>query len=174
MKRSKRLFHSFILFLTPSARKRTEYIRKHRLFGSVGKNCLIQNSKLPLYSNLIFLHDNVRIASNVGFITHDVIHHVLNNKYPDEKFAERMGCIEVMDNVFIGAGTRIMYDTRIGSNVIIGAGSLDKLPHNGAVITILAVCGCTHKESYKDIFVVSILIPMAAMLILVSVWGVLV
>ena len=56
----------------------------------------------------------------------------------------------------------------------IGAGSLDKLPHNGAVITILAVCGCTHKESYKDIFVVSILIPMAAMLILVSVWGFLV
>ena len=56
----------------------------------------------------------------------------------------------------------------------IGAGSLDKLPHNGAVITILAVCGCTHKESYKDIFVVSILIPMAAMLILVSVWGLLV
>jgi len=148
MKRSKRLFHSFILFLTPSARKRTEYIRKHRLFGSVGKNCLIQNSKLPLYSNLIFLHDNVRIASNVGFITHDVIHHVLNNKYPDEKFAERMGCIEVMDNVFIGAGTRIMYDTRIGSNVIIGAGSLvtKDIPDNSVYAGVPARRICSFDE----------------------------
>jgi len=53
----------------------------------------------------------------------------------------------------------------------IAAGSLDKLPHNGAVITLLAVSGCTHKESYKDIFVVSVVIPMIALGILVIIWG---
>ncbi|WP_414447178.1 GntP family permease [Burkholderia sp. 22PA0099] len=32
------------------------------------------------------------------------------------------------------------------------AGGMDTLPHNGAVITLLAVTGLTHRESYRDIF----------------------
>jgi H+/gluconate symporter-like permease len=39
---------------------------------------------------------------------------------------------------------------------VIGAGTLDSLPHNGAVVTLLAVCGSTHRESYFDIVMVSI------------------
>ena len=42
----------------------------------------------------------------------------------------------------------------------LSSGGLDTLPHNGAVITTLAICGLTHKESYKDIFVTSVLIPI--------------
>jgi H+/gluconate symporter-like permease len=38
---------------------------------------------------------------------------------------------------------------------VIGAGTLDSLPHNGAVVTLLAVCGSTHRESYFDIVMVS-------------------
>ena len=37
------------------------------------------------------------------------------------------------------------------------SGGMDTLPHNGAVITLLAVCGMTHRESYKDIFVITLL-----------------
>ena len=48
----------------------------------------------------------------------------------------------------------------------IGAGSLDSLPHNGAVVTLLAVCGATHKESYFDIVMVGI---VSALLALVTV-----
>src|SRR4029079_10928802 len=33
------------------------------------------------------------------------------------------------------------------------SGGMDTLPHNGAVITLLAVTGLTHRSSYKDIFV---------------------
>lgn len=40
---------------------------------------------------------------------------------------------------------------------VIGAGTLDSLPHNGAVVTLLAVCDCKHNESYLDIVVVAIL-----------------
>jgi len=39
---------------------------------------------------------------------------------------------------------------------------LDTLPHNGAVITLLLICGLTHRESYADIFVVSVLVPIVA------------
>ena len=49
---------------------------------------------------------------------------------------------------------------------VIGAGSLDSLPHNGAVVTLLAVCGATHKESYFDIVMVGI---VGALLALVAV-----
>lgn len=46
--------------------------------------------------------------------------------------------------------------------VSLASGGLDTLPHNGAVVTLLAVCGITHKESYKDIFMVSLLGPLLA------------
>jgi H+/gluconate symporter-like permease len=57
---------------------------------------------------------------------------------------------------------------------VIGAGTLDSLPHNGAVVTLLAVCGSTHRESYLDIVVVSILgalIALAAVIVLGSTLG---
>lgn len=83
---------------------------------------------IPLYSNLIYLHNNVRMASNVVFVTHDIIHMMLNNRECDDSgyksYIERVGCIEVMDNVFIGTGVHILYGVRIGTNVIIGSGSL--------------------------------------------------
>jgi len=37
------------------------------------------------------------------------------------------------------------------------SGGMDTLPHNGAIITLLLVCGLTHKQSYKDIFVLTLL-----------------
>ncbi|SJN24245.1 D-beta-hydroxybutyrate permease [Micrococcus lylae] len=34
------------------------------------------------------------------------------------------------------------------------------MPHNGAVITLLMVCGMTHRESYKDVGMVTIVAPV--------------
>lgn len=49
---------------------------------------------------------------------------------------------------------------------VIGSGTLDILPHNGAVVTLLAVCGTTHRQSYFDIVMVGI---VGAVLSLVAV-----
>ena len=46
------------------------------------------------------------------------------NNIGDEYFQYVAGCIEVMDNVFIGSGTIILPNVKIGSNVIIGSGSI--------------------------------------------------
>ena len=57
---------------------------------------------------------------------------------------------------------------------VIGAGTLDSLPHNGAVVTLLAVCGSTHRESYLDIVMVAIvsaIIALASVIALGSVFG---
>jgi H+/gluconate symporter-like permease len=57
---------------------------------------------------------------------------------------------------------------------VIGSGTLDSLPHNGAVVTLLAVCGATHRDSYRDIVVVGIigaLVALVAVIVLGSLVG---
>jgi len=51
------------------------------------------------------------------------------------------------------------------------SGGMDTLPHNGAVITLLAVTGLTHRQSYRDIFVVSVLIATSAVLLAIGLYG---
>lgn len=53
----------------------------------------------------------------------------------------------------------------------ISSGGLDTLPHNGAVLTLLAVSNCTHKESYIDICITTCIIPLVSSLLLALVWG---
>ena len=148
MKRLNRLLLSAKLLSTRSASKRADFIRRKHLFGSVGKNCTLQIWQMPLYSNLIYLHNNVKIASNVGFVTHDIIHTMLNQKFSGGGYTERVGCIEIMDNVFIGSGTRILYNTRIGSNVIVGSGSLvnKDIPDNSVYAGVPARYICSFDE----------------------------
>jgi H+/gluconate symporter-like permease len=57
---------------------------------------------------------------------------------------------------------------------VIGAGTLDSLPHNGAVVTLLAVCGSTHGKSYFDIVMVGIvgaILALVAVIVLGSMFG---
>ena len=51
---------------------------------------------------------------------------------------------------------------------VISSGTLDSLPHNGAVVTLLAVCGLTHRDSYFDIVMVAV---VGAIIALVAVIG---
>lgn len=44
--------------------------------------------------------------------------------------------------------------------ISVGGGGLDSLPHCGAIISVLAVCGLTHKKAYFPIFVNCTVIPM--------------
>lgn len=46
------------------------------------------------------------------------------------------------------------------------SGGMDTLPHNGAVITLLAVTGLTHKSSYKDIFAMTVIKTLAVFVII--------
>jgi len=46
------------------------------------------------------------------------------------------------------------------------SGGMDTLPHNGAVITLLAVTGLSHRQSYKDIFAITLIKTMAVFFII--------
>lgn len=140
--RGERLRQTLRLYTVLSSTKRTKYLRDHHVFGSIGENCNIMSRTVPLYAKLIKLGNNVRLASNVTFVTHDVTHVMLNANpsLNGERFQKKIGCIEIQDNVFVGAGSTILYGVRIGSNVIIGAGSLvnKDIPSNSAVAGVPA------------------------------------
>jgi len=48
----------------------------------------------------------------------------------------------------------------------IASGGMDLLPHNGAVITLLAICGLTHRQSYLDILAISVIATLSGVVML--------
>lgn len=50
----------------------------------------------------------------------------------------------------------------------VATGGLDTLPHNGAVITLLAIAGLTHRQSYFDLAMVAMLAPFLSLLLLIG------
>lgn len=143
--RGKRLWATIRLWLISDAGKRSAFLREKGVFFHFGEGSLFMDRIVPLYPELISIGSNVKIASNVHFVTHDITH-IMLNKMPAKTgrggngFKEKIGCIEIGDNVFIGSGTRILYDVRIGANCIIGAGSLvsKDIPANSVAVGVPA------------------------------------
>jgi H+/gluconate symporter-like permease len=48
------------------------------------------------------------------------------------------------------------------------SGGMDTLPHNGAVITLLAVTGLTHRQAYKDIFAITVIKTLAVLVVIAT------
>jgi H+/gluconate symporter-like permease len=46
------------------------------------------------------------------------------------------------------------------------SGGMDTLPHNGAVITLLAVTGLTHRQAYKDVFAITVIKTLAVFVVI--------
>ncbi len=69
--------------------------------------------------------------------------------------------LEAMADKFLATGANPELLHRVTS---LASGGLDTLPHNGAVLTLMAACGLTHKDCYIDIFIVSLLIPVLSVI----------
>ncbi len=119
--------------------KRNQYIIKHKIFKSVGEHFFFQPRLIPSDPKLIKFHNNVIVTSNVTFVNHDIFHLGLN-KLGKGNFYYHTGCIEIMDNVFIGCNSTILGNVRIGPNAIIAAGSVvtKDVPENSVVAGIPA------------------------------------
>ena len=91
-----------IFFLLPSAFSRGKFLEDKKVFNEVGSNIFFQPRKLPSDPKLIKFKNNIAVASDVTFVNHDVMHHVFNN-INNNSTEFHMGCIEVGNNVFIGA-----------------------------------------------------------------------
>lgn len=139
---NKRVIQTICMNIRGGSVSRAKYLRKKQILGLVGERVRFQPWLIPLYPELIRLHNNITVAAGVRLITHDASFAVLNCALKPKRFPERVGCIEVMDNVFIGAGTIVLPNVRIGENVIIGAGSVvtKDLASNGVYV------GCPAKR----------------------------
>lgn len=120
---------------------RAEYAKRKGLFGEIGENCKLPVS-LPLYPKLVKLHNHVVMHRSVRLVTHDMLNSFLT-KIPDSyqyKHKEILSPIEIMDNVYIGMGSIVLGNVRIGPNVIVHAGSVvaSDIPPNSIVAGVPA------------------------------------
>lgn len=117
-----------IRILVMRSHRRTEFLKESDIFAEFGDHCYYCCRKIPEEPYLVKLHNNVVIAANVNFITHDVINDMLARKIgaaPGGQLSEYyMDTIEVFDNVAIGSDVTILYGTKIGPNAIVAAGSV--------------------------------------------------
>ena len=83
--------------------------------------------------------------------------------------------LDALGQTYVEIASRTGIDLGLMHRVaVIGSGTLDILPHNGAVVTLLAICGATHRESYVDIVVVGIvgaILALAAVIALGTAFG---
>ena len=76
--------------------------------------------------------------------------------------------LAAMSEHFIAAATTAGIPLEVLHRVAaMASGGMDTLPHNGAVITVLAVTGLTHRQSYKDIFAITC-IKTAAVFVVIA------
>lgn len=121
----KRAWQSFRYATLFSSVARGNYVRKHHIYGKVGKDVRLSSGLIPLRAENIFLHNNIEVASGAKFVPHDAIHTVLNGmENVNREYLEHIGKIEVFDNVFIGANAIILGPCTIGPNAIIAAGAV--------------------------------------------------
>jgi H+/gluconate symporter-like permease len=74
--------------------------------------------------------------------------------------------LEVMGKQYLAAASAAGISPELLHRIAsMASGGMDTLPHNGAVITLLAITGLTHRQSYKDIFAITV-IKTAAVLVL--------
>ncbi|USX15248.1 GntP family permease [Oxalobacteraceae bacterium OTU3CAMAD1] len=78
--------------------------------------------------------------------------------------------LAAMSDQFIRAAEAAQIPLEVMHRVVaMASGGMDTLPHNGAVITLLAVTGLTHKQSYREIFGITI-IKTAAVFFVIAVY----
>jgi H+/gluconate symporter-like permease len=82
--------------------------------------------------------------------------------------------LDALGQTYVELAARTGIDLALMHRVaVIGSGTLDILPHNGAVVSLLAICGLTHRDSYLDIVMVGIVTSLLALVVVIALGSVL-
>lgn len=100
---------------------------------TIGEDCVIFTDQFSLEPYLVKIGDRVAVAGGTVFLTHDGAAWLLRRRRPD---AQHFGRIIVGDDTFIGHGCIILPGARIGTNCVVGAGSVvrGEIPDNAVVM----------------------------------------
>jgi len=75
--------------------------------------------------------------------------------------------LAAMSDLFIRGAEAAQIPMEVLHRVVaMASGGMDTLPHNGAVITLLAVTGLTHRESYREIFAITVIKTLAVFFVI--------
>jgi acetyltransferase-like isoleucine patch superfamily enzyme len=109
---------------------RIKYLRKKGV--KIGEKCLINYIEFTADPYLVKIGNEVAIARNTRFITHDGSTWLFKDK---TKLHYVFGTITIGNNCFIGENCIILPNTKIGNDCIIGAGSVVRglIPDNSVV-----------------------------------------
>ena len=123
----------YVRFFVSSGFAYAAYLKKKRVFHSQGNGCFISKAANIPDPYLVDVGDNVWITSGCQLLCHDasvIMINLMRGGYRD-----RVGPIVIGNNSFLGNNTVLLPGTRIGSNTIVGAGSVvtRKVPDNAVV-----------------------------------------
>lgn len=143
-----------------------------------------QTSLLPVFNTAVEFGYGTTIAALSGFAS---IRTLLGSLSPSSPLVSEAVAVNVLAGVAGSAsgGLSIAMESlgetwrkqahRLGTDpelmhrvAALSCGGLDSLPHNGAVITLLLICRCTHRQSYADIAMVTLVIPLAVTAVVVA------
>jgi acetyltransferase-like isoleucine patch superfamily enzyme len=105
----------------PGGYEWADFLRRHGRFFSIGEDCSILMSTAVLNPEYVRIGNNVSL-SQCTLIGHDGSIAVLNKAYNVK--LDRVGKIDIGDNVFVGWGAIIMPGVTIGPNAIVAAGAV--------------------------------------------------
>ena len=153
----------------------------NNLKETVNKGAL--GSMLPIFNTASEVGYGAVIASLAGFvIIRDMVLNVSSNPLISEAIAMNIlagitgsssGGMSIALST-LGADYLAMA-TAAGINpellhriAALAAGSLDTLPHSGAVITLLSICGMTHKQSYGNVAMCTVAITLVSLVVAIT------
>ena len=111
-----RLGRALFMFLPNGLR-----IRLLRAQGvTIGRDCIVYSPYFGVEPYLVVIGDHVAISSGTEFVTHDAVGWL----FPDHPHLGVFGAIRVGNNVYFGIDCTILPGTTIGSDCVIGAGSV--------------------------------------------------
>lgn len=147
----------------------------------------ISNTMLPLFNTASEVGYGTTIATLAGF---EIIKIFVLTLFPEKPLLSVAVAVNFLAGITGSASGGLaialetlgerFYQMAVDQNIntelmhrvsAMASSGLDSLPHNGAVITLLMICGLTHRQSYKEIAVTTLLIPLTvliSMIVLIS------
>ena len=148
-------------------------------------NKSISNTMLPLFNTASEVGYGTTIATLAGF---EVIKMFVLTLFPEKPLLSVAVAVNFLAGITGSASGGLaialetlgdrFYQMALDQNIntelmhrvsSMASSGLDSLPHNGAVITLLMICGLTHRQSYKEIAVTTLLIPVTVLIMMILV-----
>lgn len=141
----------YLRFFVQSGFPYATYLKEKRRLHSQGENCFISKAANIPDPYLLSIGNNVWVTSGCQLLCHDASVIMINIMKTGH--LDRVGPIIIGNNTFLGNNVIVLSDTRIGSNVIIGAGSVvtKDIPDNSVHAGSPARFVCTFDEYVERI-----------------------